>query len=401
MSDDMTAFAGDLSNMWSLQNRPPLHHLTWDWWWWLVMLEDPDGKPSGRQLMVLWSTKDNPLVEVNGTPWMPQGRPGFDDHQGMALDGMVCAWWFDGTQMHEPVIKRICRIVALPDTHPNWPGANVGTGKGGGAVVPLLDEDLSMGLKSDLSEFWLNLTTDEEAQHPKVPKEMRLKLTPWNTAMSTAREATATYAANMGYDILRLHGTKAAGTLDGEEVKGTAYFQKVAVQAPSVPWYWGVLHLDDGSYIDWFLPHLSFTVTARDNRPWKRRDFGHLGLSQGGLFHDGKHKRSERFTNVTIEKRGSDMAEGEHGHFPGAPLPLFNIKMWNGRTTIELTVQAIERAHWTFNQPTRGGLTSHLTYNEYPLKLERMRIIDEHGIRKETDYAWARGNAEHSWGLLH
>jgi hypothetical protein len=66
MSDNMTAFAGDLSGMWTLQNRPPLHHLTWDWWWWLVMLEDPDGKPSGRQLMVLWSTKDNPLVELPG-----------------------------------------------------------------------------------------------------------------------------------------------------------------------------------------------------------------------------------------------------------------------------------------------------------------------------------------------
>ena len=387
--------------MWRLQNRPPLHHLTWDWWWWLVMLDDPTGKPSGRQLMVLWSTKDNPLVEVNGTPWTPQGRPGFDEHDGMALDGMVCAWWFDGTQMHEPIIQRICRIVAMPDTHPKWPSGKNDVGKGGGAVVPLLEDDMSMGLKSDLSEFWLNLSTDQEAAHPMVPKEMRLKLTPWNSAMSTAREATATYAANMGYDILRLHGTKASGTFDGEEVNGTAYFQKVSVQAPSVPWYWGVLHLDDGSYIDWFLPHLSFTVTARDNRPWKRRDFGHIGLSQGGLFHDGKHRRSEKFTNVSVEKVGSDRSEGKHGHSPGAPLPKFNIKMWNGRTVIELTVQAIERAHWTFNQPTRGGLTSHLTYNEYPLQLEKLRIIDEHGIRKETDYEWARGNAEHSWGLLH
>jgi len=198
MSEDMPAFAGDLSTMWRLQNRPPLHHLTWDWWWWLVMLDDPNGKPSGRQLMVLWSTKDNPLVEVNGTPWTPQGRPGFDEHDGMALDGMVCAWWFDGTQMHEPVIQRICRIVAMPDTHPKWPSDQNEVGKGGGAVVPLLEEDMSMGLKSDLSEFWLNLSTDQDAAHPMVPKEMRLKLTPWNSAMSTAREATATYAANMG-----------------------------------------------------------------------------------------------------------------------------------------------------------------------------------------------------------
>ncbi|MBT5843774.1 MAG: hypothetical protein HOH79_02175 [Euryarchaeota archaeon] len=398
---DMTSFSGDLSKLWSLQDRTPLHHLTWDWWWWLVMLDDPDGRPSGRQLMVLWSTKDNDLVEVNGVPWMPAGRPGIDDGKGMALDGMVCAWWFDGKQMHEPVIQQICRIISMPDTHPNWPGNNTQTGKGGGAVVPLLDEDLSMGLKSDLSSFWIRLSTDEEATHPKVPKIFDLNLTPWNSAMSTARQASATYAANMGYDILRLHGTRVNGKLDNEEVKGTAYFQKVCVQAPSVPWYWGMLHLNDGSYIDWFLPHVSFTVTARDNRPWKRRDAGHLALSQGGLFHDPVNNRTERFSKVLVQKLSSSITEGEHGNSPGAPLPVFEIKMWNGRTTIELRVQAIERAHWTFDQPTRGGLKSHLTYNEYPLRMEYLRIQDEFGIRNESDYEWARGNAEHSWGLLH
>lgn len=401
MTEEMEKFSGDLSKMWSLQNRPPLHHLTWDWWWWLVMLDDPDGRPSGRQLMVLWSTKDNPLVEVNGMPWAPEGRPGFDEQNAMALDGMVCAWWFDGKQMHEPVIQRICRILALPDTHPNWPGVNPSRGKGGGAVVPMTDDDLSMGLKSDLSSFWIHLKTDKKASHPKVPGTFQLELTPWNAAMSTAQHATATYASNMGYDILRLHGTKVKGMLDNEPVKGTAYFQKVCVQAPSVPWYWGMLHLDDGSYIDWFLPHIAFTVSAQDNRPWKRRDFGHVGLSQGGLFHDPVNQRSERFSHVKIQKKASQMVEGEHGQSPGAPLPIFEIHMWNERTSIELTVHAIERAHWTFDQPTRGGLTSHLTYNEYPLKLERLRIRDEFGTRKETDYAWARGNAEHSWGLLH
>ena len=401
MNSDMDVFSGDLSKMWTLQDRPPLHHLTWDWWWWLVMLDDPDGRPSGRQLMVLWSTKDNALVEVNGMPWMPSGRPGYDDEKGLALDGMVCAWWFDGERMHEPVIQQICRMVAIPDSHPKWPGSHADTGRGGGAVVPLLENDLSMGLKSDLSAFWVHLLTDDSAQHPKVPKKFDLQLIPWNSAMSTARQASATYAANMGYDILRLHGTKVKGKLDDEEVSGTAYFQKVCVQAPSVPWYWGMLHLDDGSYIDWFLPHVSFTVSARDNRPWKRRDFGHIGLSQGGLFHDPVNKRSEKFTNVSVRKSASNRTEQEHGQSPGSPLPVFEIKMWNGRTSIELKVNAIERAHWTFNQPTRGGLKSHLTYNEYPLEMEYLRIRDEFGVRKESDYSWARGNAEHSWGLLH
>ena len=175
---DMTTFSGDLSKLWTLQERPPLNHLTWDWWWWLVMLDDPEGRPSGRQLMVLWSTKDNAMVEVNGVPWMPAGRPGIDDEKAMALDGMVCAWWFDGKQMHEPVIQQICRIISLPDTHPSWPNKSAHSGQGGGAVVPLLKEDLSMGLKSDLSAFWIQLSTDEKSSHPKVPEKFDLHITP-------------------------------------------------------------------------------------------------------------------------------------------------------------------------------------------------------------------------------
>ena len=85
-------------------------------------------------------------------------------------------------------------------------------------------------------------------------------------------------------------------------VTGTAYFQKVCVQAPSVPWYWGVLHFSDGSYLDWFLPHLATTILSRDPKAWKRRDVTHVAVSQGGLFHDAQNGRSERFKRVTVEK---------------------------------------------------------------------------------------------------
>ena len=395
----MEMFQGDFSTMWALGLREPLWHMTWDWWWWLVMLDD-DEHPWGKQLMVLWSTKDNDRVEVNGTPWMPKGRPGVDQDGGMILDGMVCAWWFDGKRMHEPYIKRTCKMIAMGDNHPAWPG-NSTEGKGGGAVVPLLDEDLSMGLQSDRSAFWLNLTGDKDAVAEGAPASMNLQLTPWNPAMSVARPSTATYAASMGYDILRVHGTKVSGTVDGVEVNGTAYFQKVCVQAPSPPWYWGVLHFEDGSYMDWFLPHLAPTITARTSKPWKRRDIQHIALSQGGLFHDAKHQRTERFARVEVVKEASPFTEAPHGEHPGAPLPQFSVRMWNGRTSIKLVVQAVDRAHWHFDQPTRGGLWSHLTYNEYPLELRRLEIVDEHGKRTRKDYGWARGNAEHAWGILH
>ena len=225
-------FEGDFSTMWRLGIREPLWHMTWDWWWWLVMIDDPKGPEWGKQLMVLWSTKDNDRVEVNGTPWTPSGRPGVDEDGGMIIDGMVCAWWFDGQRMHEPYIKRTSDMIAMSDTHPSWPGD--GHGNGGGAVVPLLPDDLSMGLSSDKGSFWLNLVGDKIPVENGAPASMALNLTPWNPAMSMARPSNATYAAGMGYDILRVHGTKVNGTIDGEAVTGTAYFQKVCVQAPSV-----------------------------------------------------------------------------------------------------------------------------------------------------------------------
>ena len=381
----MDSFQGDFSSLWTLQQRPPLNHLTWDWWWWLVMLDDPKNAEPGKQLMVLWSTKDNEMVQVNDVTWNPKGKPGFDEQGGIRLDGMVCAWWFDGSVMHDEIINHVCDMIVLPAHHPSWPSSSK-SNRGGGAVVPPLDSDCSMGMVEDLSKFWLNLNRSENSPIQSV----QLNLTPWNPAMSTARQANATYAGNMGYDILRLHGTKVSGVIDGESVNGTAYFQKVCVQAPSVPWYWGMLHFSDGSYLDWFLPHASLTMLSRDARAWKKRDISHIALSQGGLFHDAQNKRSERFEIVSVKK---DMQSNN--------LPHFDVELKNGRTSIHISAQAVERAHWDFHQPTRGGVWSHLTYNEYPVVVEELTIEDEFGIRSKSDYEWLRGNAEHSWGFLH
>tara|TARA_B110001452_G_scaffold134333_1_gene111715 strand:+ start:1225 stop:2382 length:1158 start_codon:yes stop_codon:yes gene_type:complete len=385
MRDLMDSFQGDFSSLWKLQQRQPLNHLTWDWWWWLVMLDDPKNVEPGKQLMVLWSTKDNEMVQVNDVTWNPKGKPGFDEQGAIRLDGMVCAWWFDGSVMHDEIISHVCDMIVLPAGHSSWPSSSK-SNQGGGAVVPLLDSDCSMGMVEDRSKFWLNLNLSERSPIQSV----QLDLTPWNPAMSTARQANATYAGNMGYDILRLHGTKVSGVIDGESVSGTAYFQKVCVQAPSVPWYWGMLHFSDGSYLDWFLPHASLTMLSRDSRAWKKRDISHIALSQGGLFHDAQNKRSERFEIVSVKK------EKQPNN-----LPHFDVQLQNGRTSIHISAQAVERAHWDFHQPSRGGVWSHLTYNEYPLIVKTLRIEDEFGVRVKSDYEWLRGNAEHSWGFLH
>ena len=203
----------------------------------------------------------------------------------------------------------------------------------------------------------------------------------------------------MGYDIQRVHGMKAKLNIDGEEVEGSAYIQKVGVQAPSVPWFWGMLHFDDGSYLDWFMPHVSPSFTMKDDTPWSMRDFFRSPNAGSGLFHDASRNRTENFKRCTVElerQEGENALRDEQGNL----LPRFKIKVWNGRTQVSIHVRATSRARWVFDQPTRAGFVSHLTYNEYPLEIEKIAILDEKGLRSIDDYEWIRGNAEHAWGIL-
>ena len=79
----------------------------------------------------------------------------------------------------------------------------------------------------------------------------------------------------------------------------------------------------------------------------------------------------------------------------------FKIEMATESVKITIDVEAIDRAHWAFEQTTIGGLVSNFTYNEYPLKVVDLLIEDANGKRGASDYEWIRGNAEHSWGILH
>ena len=388
----MQRFTGPLENLWSMGRIEPIRRLTWDWWWWLIML-DADKVEGGRQLMVLWSTKDTENIDVDKVSWKQQGRPLLTEDASV-IDGMVASWWWDGERMWEPIRLQTCRMAVVDETQGLWPKS---AHRGGGAVVPILEQDLSMGLDSKASRFWLNMTSTCEG----APSEFKVEMTPWHPVLSTLRSVQKDYGKGMGYGIERIHGAKAEANIDGTLHRGTAYLQRVRVQAPAVPWYWGMLHFSDGSYLDWFLPHASLSMTCRDDRPWPLRHLNHAALSQSGLWHDAGRERSEVFKLCRVDLLPSEFEEGEHGHCPNAPLPRFEVELNNGRTRIILKARACARAHFRFDQPTRAGLISHLTYNEYPLLLEALEIKDEMGLRVLDDWDWIIGNAEHSWGLLH
>jgi hypothetical protein len=389
-------FEGDFSSLWRLDVMPPINRLTWWWYWVLVMVPDANNPGRSRQLMTLWSTKQTEAIRVSGHWWKPGSRMHKDEHGGFVIPGMVCAWWYDGETMHEPLTMRECRMAVVGDDHPLWPGE--GAGEGAGAIVPIEREDMSLGMLPGNAGMWMSLSSDREAVSRGAPSAFEAELTPWWGPTSSLTYRNNEYSMGMGYDILRLQGSKCRLNVDGEPEEGTAYFQKVTVQAPASPWFWGMLHFGDGSYLDWFMPHVSPLSSTMDDRPWRRRDFLRYPDNGAGVFHDRIRGRTENFARCEVEL--SESAEGlrdRHGH----PLPEFRVRIWNGRTQISLDVRAASRARWTFDQPTRGGMVSHLTYNEYPLEVARIAILDEGDLRSIEDYEWIHGNAEHAWGILH
>jgi len=252
-STEPARFEGDFSSFWNLDTLPPLRRLSWWWWWWLILIPDPERPGRSKQLMVLWSTRDCERINVSGYDWWGGGRTAVDEEGGIVFPGMVASWWFDGETVHEPIVLEEARMAAIDSGHSLWPGASAESGEaepavGGGAVVPIASDDLSMGMAADSSHFWLKLSASEEAQDGGSAAEFDFIMRPWNDEISALEYKHNMLVGNMGYDILRIHGTKCEGTVDGEPVEGTAYFQKVCVQAPSIPWFWGMLHFDNGSF---------------------------------------------------------------------------------------------------------------------------------------------------------
>jgi hypothetical protein len=179
---------------------------------------------------------------------------------------------------------------------------------------------------------------------------------------------------NMGYNILRLNHFDLSGKVDGKKITGTGYFQRVFVNAPSVPWFWGCFHFENGGMLTYFNP----------------RVFG-VSIKKDIAFFDGKDMH--RFRDIKV--RRSD-AGGEFER------PEFHISGEDGKESIEFTVSSYEHSSWTFRKKTRGIIPNKLVYNEYPAWIRHIRLTDKATgkIRTEKDFGAAIGNAEHTTGML-
>ena len=381
----------DGSLMWDLNIKERIQNFTWWWWWWLLFIKDPENPRRTRQLMILWSTKNVDRITVNDVPWerrhdiaereIPKavseggGRPaGWAGGKQTTFDGMTAAWFYDGRKMHEPFVLESNDFTVRR----NESGEK-------GELLPASENLLT--LRGDPDEYRLDMNKDGW--------DLSFRMTPWNGFLSKQRYKSAHYVGKYGYNILRIYGSKLAGSIehDGvrEQVTGSAYFQKVMVNAPATPWYWGTFHIDDGSYIDYFNPHIGMPIFRKTDAPRSGWDWGELKLSKHMQFYNAAEDRVYEMRRLKVRKEWSK--DG---------LPIFKVhgRSRDGRTELEMRLASYSRACWRFEQKYLRWLTSILYYNEYPVEVESATFRDGGRRTDLTDLGSITGNCEHTWGKL-
>jgi hypothetical protein len=368
--------------MWDLDTDTKIKNLTWWWWWWIFFIRNPEDPARPRQLMILWSTKNCDRIIVNDYLWernqdiVKTGEPGKGPEEGyrkrkMTFDGMTAVWWFDGKRMHDPF------ALERSDFTVEWKGAK-------GYVRPHTD-----------NTFLFSGGPDEyKVRIRKGDHDFDLRMTPWNDFISSHRYKVGKYIGKMGYSNYKIYGSVLKGHVRSgdidEDIEGTAYFQKVMVNAPAVPWFWGIFHTENGSLLEYFNPHFGFPVWHKDSRPtsfWQR---GYFNLSKSLQFYDAETDAHYQFKKRQVKVKW--VIEED--------LPTFWVEGDNGEQRLSMKVRGFSRAYWRFEQKYWGFMRSVLHYNEYPTELVEFVLVGGKRDISRKDLGYTVGNIEHAWGWL-
>lgn len=308
----------------------------WWWWFWLFFFNNPKNLEKPRQLMILWSTKNVKKIDCNNL------KIKLNHSQDRSnLDGAVAAWYFDGEKMHHNFLLEQCNM-------------NVSDKK--------LSSDSSIP-----TSFSINKTKNTV----KIGSDFEFIAEAGNKHNFTMPTYHShTYFGNIGYSMIRLNRLSLTGKIKNKPIHGSAYFQRVFVKAPAIPWYWGIFHFENGGILTYFKLHL-------------------LGKSfkKGISFFDGK--KIHELININIKRLGGN-------------IPTFTVSGENEHEKINFTVNSYSHSSWTFKKKTLGIIPNKLIYNEYPAVITNLKLTNKKtGKRIILEYLGkSLGNAEYATGLL-
>lgn len=314
----------------------PMRRGEWLWWFWLFFFDNPldPGKP--RQLMILWSAKNSRQIDCNSLiirPVLPVGRDN--------LDGAVAAWYFDGERMrHNFVLERCMLHVSEKGLYAETNMPTAFEIEGGLSTVRIGDD----------FTFLARVEGRDNFLRPSLHGN--------------------DFLAGKGYSILKMNRLALDGVVDGMPVKGSAYFQRVIVNGPAIPWFWGAFHFREGAV-------LTYTNQFMFGKAVKK----HIAFYDRGTLRE--------FHKIKVKRLRGKM-------------PVFCVSGEAPGESIRFTVTPYSHSSWTFKKKSLRLVPNKLVYNEYPAVLSDFEYVDEAGNCTKTleELGPAVGNAEHATGYL-
>jgi hypothetical protein len=194
---------------------------TWLWWFWLFFFNNPKTPQKPRQLMILWSTKNEREIDCNDV------KLKIDPLKDRSnLCGAVAAWYFDGEKMHHNFLLEKCNIKILEN-----------------------------GIYSDSAtptHFYMN----KKKSRIKIGKDFDFVAEAIsNHEFKKPIYQSSTYIGKRGYSIIKLNHLNLSGKVRNRPIRGSAYFQRILLTVPSPSWYWGIFHFQNGGVLTYFNPH--------------------------------------------------------------------------------------------------------------------------------------------------
>jgi hypothetical protein len=343
-----------------------LKNRTWWWWFWLFFFK-PDEGEKWKQLMILWGTRNCKRLRINDMEWKNE-RGLKRNGQKLEVPGLTAAWYFDGKKMHDPLFLESGTISS------QWSDQN-------SSLV------LKNGGHCSFSSNKTDFRIDTEFRDMKID----LEVTEWLPHLHDLVPTGKRYLGFLGYKMVKLRGCRVKGILDlgkgAEKVEGTTYFQKVRINSPTSPWYFGVFHSARGDYIDYFMPHIGPPMLRRSASHKSKLDFWEKILSKGVHFVEA-NGRKHNIKNIHLTKAYDN------------GLPVFYLSGAEKGKKLEMELRPYSRAYWRVEQPLMGFLNTVLYYNEYPAFIEKFRFEENGRVVTHDDMGYSIGNCEHAWGIV-
>ena len=393
--------------MWDLNTDNFIPNVTWWWWWWLFFIRNKDDPQRWKQLMILWSIKDTKKIKVMDHIWTPKGSITKKDNS-LRFPGMVCAWFFDGKKMHDPYIIQEKVFKSSWESNkesmkirPNVVSSGDDTRKGKQVTKIFTRSEFGK-----VGHGELRAIDEQNYLFSGTPNKYTVKfqegrdkfnfiIEPMTGFMSEPEFTFRKYVGKFGYTIYRIKGMKLSGDMttadEHETISGSAYFQKIKLNSPAVPWYWGIFHFAHGGHLHYMIPHIGLPMFRSKAKPRSRLDWGEIVLSKTLDFFHPKKKKLFHFDKLKLTK-----------DFTSKDLPIFNLTGKNSANQrLELSIRAYARAYWRFEQKTTIK-TRIFFYNEYPVNIIKFNIYGPDNIKLVTlkELGECIGHCEHSWGRL-